>query len=154
MNLVVGLPWKNMICVILWSMYKVLVRDWKRRSQRRDWRTGDVVISKACISLWVIKEDEKVLGEKFFIIEELHTCNVISQGVYLDRENREREKVVAYWMICLFLPLFFCDMHYEASKISHVRWWPLAQNNKVEILAIEYFEKRNTFTYMNIHIHT
>ena len=57
---------------------------------------GDVVISEACISLWVIKEDEKVLGENHFIILELHTCNVISQGVYLERGKREREIVVGY----------------------------------------------------------
>ena len=57
---------------------------------------GDVVISEACISLWVRKEDEKVLGENDFIILELHTCNVISQGVYLERGKREREIVVAY----------------------------------------------------------
>ena len=44
----------------------------------------------------MIKEDEKVLGENAFIIDELHTCNVISQGVYLERGKREREIVVAY----------------------------------------------------------
>ena len=71
------------------------MRDWKRISQMRDRVMGDVVISEACISLWVIKEDEKVVGENAFIIEELHTCNLISQGVYLDRGKREREIVVA-----------------------------------------------------------
>ena len=44
----------------------------------------------------MIKEDEKVLGKNAVIIDELHTCNVISQGVYLDRGKREREIVVAY----------------------------------------------------------